>query len=321
MEDPGAQFARWLPRVPVVLTVFVVIAAAALLVWLGPVAIILVVVCALVALLVWAVAALWLWSAAEQRRRANRYVICEADYADAPRQIKSMMRRIYRSAQSVRSGQAYQRDMFGDLGLDHLVYSAAERAILSSELAAAARDLRPDARPNDRALLDDANVQIKAIKDELAAVEATFKRSAKTADTLSDRITEPERQRAAELANEEAAAAARDRRERARSRLDEVTTRASTRLDVEHGGIEDTVGSVASGYDEARQISDGVLGEGRQDDPCRDDATNESTNAPRAAMLKAANRAAGKATKFSLATAKAGADKLKNRYGGPSPKQ
>ncbi len=198
MEDPGQRFVRWLPWVPFVLFAGVAIAAVALIAWLGPVAIIFVVACALVALLAWATLAFVLWSAAEQRRRASRYVICEADYTDAPRPIKSTMRGIYRSAQLMRSGRAYQSDIFGDLGLDHVVYSAAERAILSSELCAAARDLRPDAEPNDRALLDDANAQIQAIKEELAEIEATLKRSSKTDDKLSKSMIEPERQRAAE---------------------------------------------------------------------------------------------------------------------------
>jgi hypothetical protein len=290
----------------------VAIAALALIARLGPVAIILVVVCALVALLVWATLALVLWSAAEQRRRASRYVICEADYADAPRPIKSTMRRIYRSAQSMRSGRAYQSDMFGDLGLDHLVYSAAEQAILSAELSAATRDLWPDAKSNDRALLDEANAQIQVIKDELAAVEVTLKRSSKTAAKLSESMMAPERQRVAEQAREQAATAAADRRERARSRLEEVNARANMRFDVEYGGVEDKVRAVAAGYEEVRQVAEGILG-GNEGSKSRRDEVAEDSNTVRDAVFRAAKVTAGKATRFSVATAKAGADKLKNR--------
>ena len=172
MEDPGGQLVRRLQWVTVALAAVVAIAAVGLLAWLGPVAVILVVFCVVIAVVGGIAAAILLWLAAEQRRRTCRYVICEADYANAPRQIKAALRRIYKSARSVRSGAAYQRDMFGDLGIDQVVYSAAERAILSSELAAAARDLRPDAKASDQALLDDVNEQIRTIKDELASIRS-----------------------------------------------------------------------------------------------------------------------------------------------------
>jgi hypothetical protein len=142
--------------------------------------------------------------------------------------------------------QAYQRDMFGDLGLDHAVYSAAERAIHSAELATAIRDLRPDAVPSDRILLEDARAQIRAITQELSAVEATLKRGAKAADKLSERIVEPERQRAAETARETAAAAAKERRDQACSRLEEVCARADTALGVQHDGVEERIVAVAA---------------------------------------------------------------------------
>lgn len=316
MGPCARRFERWLPWVPMVLLLFVAYVTVALTNWLGPDGIILAIACALVALLLWPTLAFMLWSAADRRRRADRYVICEADYADAPRPIKSTMRRIYRLAQSVRSGPAYQRDMFGELGLDQLVYSAAERAILSSDLSAAARDLRPDAMANDRALLDDANAQIQGIKDELSAIEATLKRCSKTADNLSQSMTAPERRRADEQAREQAAAAAADRRERARSRLEEVNVRAITRPDVDGGEVEDKVRAVAAGYDEVRQVTEGILGGGKGNGARRDDVAKDSNNTVRDNAFRAVKFATAQATKLSVAAAKARADKLKNRDGG-----
>jgi hypothetical protein len=320
MEDPGKRYLRWLWLVPIVLTVVVAAAAAALFHRLGPGAIVLVVICAFLALLVWGIVASWLWFAAEQCRRASRYVICEADYADAPRQIKSTMRRMYRSARSMRSGQAYRQNMFGDLELDQLVYSAAERAVLSSELSAAARDLRPDSAPGDRTVLDDANAQIRAISDELARVESALKRSATTADILSESIAEPERQRAATLAQEQADAEARARHDRARGHLEDVTTRASARLDLDDSEVEDRIGAVSAGFDEARQVSAKFLGDPTSLTHRQDEIADDSTSTTRDAVFKAARFTAGKAAKLSAATAKAGVEKIRSRAGNQSPR-
>ncbi|WP_396908636.1 hypothetical protein [Mycolicibacterium sp.] len=313
MVDPGKDLVRWLQWVACGLAAAVALVAVALFAWLGPVAIILVVVCVLAAVVAGVVAAGWLWVVAEQRRRACRYVLCEEDYADAPRQIKSTMRRIYRSARSVRSGAAHQQDMFGDLSLDQVVYAAAERAILSSELSAGIRDLRPDAKAADQALIENVNEQIRAIKDELASVEATFKRSARTADNLSERITEPERRRAAEHAKEAAEAAASDRRERARTRLEEVSMRADATLDLSHGDVEDRIDAVAAGYDEAKQVSDQILNDLNGVQAPRADTRNDSATTTRDSVRKAAKFTAGQAAKLSAAVAKASGDKLKNR--------
>lgn len=303
-----------MPAVPVALIAVVALIAAGLFYWLGPAAIVLVIGCALLALLLWAVVSMWLWLRAEQQRRAARYVICEADYEDAPRQIKSSMRRIYRSARAVRAGHAYQGDMFGELGLDHLVYSAAERAVLSSELAAAVRDLRPDAKRSDHSLLHDADAQVASIKDELASVEAMFKRSATTADNLSERITEPERRRAAQVAEEEAATAADDRRRQALRRLEDVSTRANAGTDLEHSQVEDRIAAVAAGYDDITEVSDRILGDVSVNVPAPngDDGSPPSSRT-RDSAVRAAKFTAGKTAKWSASAAKAGTEKIKNR--------
>ncbi len=312
MDDPGNRYLRWSPWIPAILLAVVAAAAIALFIGLGPIAILPVAICVAVAIVLWAIASASLWLMADRQRRSVRYAICEADYTDAPRQIKLTMRRIYRSAGSLKAGQAYQRDMFGDLGLDHAVYSAAERAIHSAELATAIRDLRPDAVPSDRILLEDARAQIRAITQELSAVEATLKRGAKAADKLSERIVEPERQRAAETARETAAAAAKERRDQACSRLEEVCARADTALGVQHDGVEERIVAVAAGYDEARQISDKALGNATQVVPSAGNATRDSHESAHDVALRAAKFTAGRAAKWSTAAAKASAQKLKN---------
>lgn len=308
MEDPGKDLMRWLQFAAIGFGAVAVIASAGLLAWLGPVAIILAVIICLVGIVAWLVAAAGLWLTAERRRRAVRYVICEDDYADAPRQIKSTMRRIYRGAQSVRDSQAHQRDMFGDLSLDEAVYGAAERAILSSELSAGIRDLRPDAQSSDQALLDDANQQIRVIKDELAAVEATFKRGAKSAEKLSQRVTEPERQYAAEQTRQHAASAANERREQARARLEEASLRASSVHRLETDTVSDQINAVAEGYDEARQVSDRVLDRPSVSASHKSDA--DAAGSTRDAIVKAAKLTVG-AAKWSASAAKSGAERFK----------
>lgn len=310
MEDPRKDLARQLQLVAIGLAAATAIATGGLVTWLGPVAVLLAIVVGLVAIVAGFAIALWLWLAAERRRRALRYVICEDDYSDAPRQIKSTMRRIYRSAQSVRTSQAHQRNMFGDLSLDEVVYRAAERAILSSELAAAARDLRPDAKSSDQTLLDEANDQIRAIKDELAAVEATFKRSAEIAEDLSQRVTEPDRSRATENARQDAAFEARERGERARTRLEEISMRVNTATTLQPDFVGDRIDSVAAGYYEATKVSDQVLDGPSETINRSSDAQLPTTDGTRDAAMKAARLTSGVA-KWTGATAKSTAEKFR----------
>lgn len=310
MEDPGKDLMHWLQLAAIGLAAISAISIVGLFVWLGPVAFILAVVIGLVAIVAWAAVGLCLWLAAERRRRAVRYVICEADYADAPRQIKSTMRRIYRSAESVQSSPAHHLEMFGDLSVTDVVYSAAERAILSSELAAGARDLRPDAQASDQTLLDDVNEQIRAIKDELAVVDATFKRSAKSAEKLSQRVSEPERRRATEQAKQTAAAAASDRRERARAHLEEVSLRVKSTPAAASDDVMERIDAVAAGYDEATHVSNRVLNEpsDRADSDSNTEAPPASTT--RDTVAKAAKFTAS-AAKWSVSAAKSSTDKFK----------
>lgn len=310
MEDPGKDLLRWQQLAAAAIAVLVAIAIVGLFAWLGPIAIISAVAIVLVAIVVSVAIALWLWLVAERRRRSVRYVICEDDYADAPRQIKATMRRICHSAKSVQVSQAHQRDMFGDLSVDEVVYGAAQRAILSSELAAAMRDLRPDAASSDQTLLDEANEQIRAIKDELAAVEAAFKRSAKTAEQLSKHVTEPERQRAAERDRLRAESAARERREGARAHLEEVSQQAEIAPVSEFDNMIDRIESVAAGYNDARDASDRVL-----NGPSATADRASSSDVPSAGSTRDSAKKAAKLTasaaKWSATAAKSSVERLK----------
>lgn len=310
MEDPGKDLVRRQQLAAALTAALAAIAIIGLFAWLGTIAIIPAVVIVLLAIIVSVAIALWLRLIAERRRRAVRYVICEDDYADAPRQIKSTMRRISQSARSVQDGQAHQRRMFGDLNIGEIVYGAAERAILSSELAAGARDLRPDAESTDQALLDEVNEQIRAIKDELAAVEATFKRSAKSAEDLSRQVTEPERQRAAEQARRSAASAASDRRERARTHLEELSLQARGTSAPESDNVIVRIESVAAGYDEATQVSDRVLNGLDELVNVNADAGAPTASSTRDTVAKAAKLTAS-AAKWSAAAAKSNSKKFR----------
>jgi hypothetical protein len=252
--------------------------------------------------------AIWLWDLADSRRRRTGYVICEASYGDAPRQIKATMRRIYKSARTVRGGTAYQQGMFGAVELDRLVYSAAERAVLSSELCAGMRDLKADARREDHELLETAQQQLADIRVYIEDVEGALTRSADTANRLSASI--PAKEVAAQQAAREAAAAAADRRRHARARVEEASTRASAPTKVAGGDVEDRVSSVYAGYQEASKISNDVLTGPTSSVPNSDADERPST---RETAWKAAKWTAGKTTKASVAAAKFGADKLKKR--------
>ncbi|STZ33326.1 Uncharacterised protein [Mycolicibacterium smegmatis] len=299
MEDPGAKLTRWLPAIaPVALAVVVAVGVATVSAWGAVVGGVLTVASLLVVVIAGIVFAAYLWLAAEDYRRKEGYVVCEADYADAPRQIKATMRRIYRSARAVRVGRAHQDGMFGELELDRLVFAAAEQAILSSEVAAGVRDLKPDAQESDRELIAVADTQIKAITEHLVEVERTLKRSASTADHLSKKIAEPEKRWAEQKAADEARTAAQDRRRRAREKLEEATVEAKAKVPVEAADIEERIAAVATGYDEVTQVSGGEEGE-KVDSPSHVSSTDEDPKAVGPAAIRAAKYSAVQATKRS----------------------
>lgn len=256
MNDPGIAMTRWLAWIaPVAAAIVVAIGIATVWAWGGFIGIALTLVCALVVAVAAMALAAYLWLSAEDYRRAMGYVVCEADYPDAPRQIKSTMRRIYRSGHVVRTGQAHQQGMFGEVELDRLVFASAQQAIVASGVAAGIRGLRSDANAGDRELIADAEKQIKEITKHLSDVEARFKRTASTASQLSESIAEPDRLRAEQKAREEASAAAEVRRRQARQKLEQATVEAKATERMDATDLEDRVSAVAAGYVEASRIS------------------------------------------------------------------
>jgi hypothetical protein len=262
--------------------------------------------------------ALVLWEVAEERRRRVAYVIADVSYAGAPGQVKSTMRRIHKHARAMRGGRAHQEGMFGDVGLDQLVYEAAEQAVISSELSGAIADLKESASSDDREALAAASGQVEDIGRYLQRVEASLKRAATTANRLSEKIVRPEEERAARQLAEEAAAAEADRRAQAMSRLNTATARASVQPTVDVADVEDRVTAVHAGYEEVTQVSDAVL-QGRptpvasDQAPAKDEPEEDRRRLAREAVWKVTKVSASKAGKFSAAAAKAGGDKFRDR--------
>lgn len=243
-------------------------------------------------------------------RRASGYVICELDYPAAPRQVKTAMRRIYNSSRSIRGGRAYLDGMFGDMALDQLVYSAAERAVLSSELSTAVTDLKPDATAADKATLVEANAQIDDIIAYLRDVESALEGGGKSASKLSGQIVEPERQRAAAQQAEAAAEASAARRESARKRVEDATASAAAKKGLDPSDVEDRIHAVSAGYGEAVSISDSALKVPSVDDvKTGDQSKSDSASAARNATRKAAKITA----RASTAAAKSSAQWYKSR--------
>lgn len=256
-------------------------------------------------------AAIQLWEWIEIRRRETGYVICEGSYIAAPRHIKRSMRRIYKSARTVRDGNAYRQGMLERLELDRLVYSAAERAVISSELSAGTQDLRMDARGDDQQLLDSAEQQLADIREYIEDVEIALKRTAETASRLSASIPDPVKERAEQQAAREAALASEARRRDARARVKEASVRAGAPAKVSSTEVEEHVSAVYSGYREASRISNEILaGEGPLVSNEDEGAERRSTSAT---AWKVARWTASKATKASSAAAKYSADQIKKR--------
>lgn len=319
LPDPARNLIRWLQVLTVVVVALIFVVAALMFRSMGPIAVVFVLPFALLAFLVALAVAVYLWVFAEGQRRASGYMICEMHYPDASRQIKASMRRIYRSGRSVQIGKAYQDGMFGDVEVDRLVYSAAARAVVSSELTSAIRDLRPDADAEDRAALEGANSQIKEIADYLADVEAALKQGAAEADELSKQVSEPEQQRERERRAQEKVVMQDDRRQRARSRLDDAKAKAEVLEDVNANEVIERISAVRLGYSEARDVSDSILSPrvepaGTSTTQASDRAGKPTDNAPTGeAFLRSASASASKVGRLSAAAARAGARKLRER--------
>ena len=317
-DDPARRL-KWLLfyGVPLLAVVVIVINVVAMNVW-GPGAVIPLILLDVIAVggLPWLAAMLWV--AAEERRVLTEYVISEHSYRDAPRAVTSIMRRIHKSARSVKSGRANTEGMFGDLGTDQLIYEAAQQAVVSSELSAAARELNASQTSEDRDALESASGQLDEILQYLQEVEASLKRVAGTANRLSENIVQPEKDRAAEKLAEEAAAAKAQRRTHARARLDEAAIRAVGRPVSNASDIEERVSAVHEGYEEVSRISDAVLrgrpvaAEEPSLTPADGDSDDDRRRAAREAVWNATKASASKAGKLSIIATRYGGEKLRN---------
>lgn len=259
LKDPARNLMRWLQVLAVAVAALIASVAAALIWWQGPAAIVLVVPIALLVLMIGLLVALYLWVFAEGQRRTTGFMICEVHYPDAPRAVKASMRRIYRASHLVQSGSAFSVGIFGDLPLDRLVYSAAERAVVCSELVAAIRHLRPDAVDADRVALEDANTQIRDLTAFITDVELALERSADSAKQLSVQMAGRERRREASTAASPQVVIREDCHTRARSRLDEARDRARTMDEVDINDVADRIQAVQLAYQETAEIANKVL--------------------------------------------------------------
>lgn len=320
VPDPARNLMRWLQGLATVVALVIAAATVALIWSIGPAGIIFAIPFALLLVLLGVTGALFLWAYAEAQRRKGGYMICEIHYPDAPRQVKANMRRIYRAGRSVKSGAAYRGGVFGKLEIDRLVYSAADRAVASSQLSAAIRDLRPNARVEDRAVLEKANAQIKEITDYLAEVEQALGQSAATAKGLSDRLDVPSRPEAQQRVVTAQAVARDDRRQRARERLDDVQRRVQS---FDDGGLHDVterIAAVDQGHREASEVSKKVFAPdlsreigGPQSREAESVDSGADTELARDAVLRAAAASAGRVRRLSPTAAKASLRKLRQR--------
>lgn len=312
MDDPAPSFRlRWLVALVVVALLLVVLAVIVAPAWegLGLFLSIALVVGAVVGLAVGFVA---IWVSAEQRRHVTGYVICEAQYLDAPRKIKASMRRIYRSAASVRSGEAYRAGMFKDLEIDRLVFGAAEHALVSAELATAIRGLSDNARSQDGAALATAKAKLQEIQDQLLDVENSLTRGSKTAEQLSRRLAEPDQSRAREQAAERRAAEEAASREFARARLDDVVVRAAgMESKIDAAAVEEKIEATHLGYEEVVTLSAGLIGT-----PAARSTAPTPGSAPKFGkedVAKVAQASGVQARKLSAAAAKWGSNRVRSQ--------
>ena len=249
--------------------------------------------------------------AAEDRRHATGYVICEAQYLAAPGKIKASMRRIYKSRASLKAGTASQSGMLPGTEIDRLVYQAARRALLSAELATAARELSADARAEDNDALGAASAKLQEIQNQLIDVEKRLTRSSAVASKLSQRLAEPEKKRAIEDIAGRHAAESTQRRGVARARLDAAAARAkSVDSNLDGVDVEERISAVHAGYEEVVTLSGGLIGMPDHQSERANKASAESKDT-REDIAKAVKASALKAGKLSRAAAKLGAARIK----------
>lgn len=241
-------------------------------------------------------------------RRATGYVISEDSYKHAPRSIKVSMRRIYKAAASIESGRAHQEGMFGDIGVTRLVYSAAQRAVLSSELRASTADLMGAAglvAAVEQTQLSQTRLQ--DLTNEVKEVERSLGRTKKTARKLSSDLEAPDRAAKMRRAKE----AQKRRQQAAVDRVDEVTARIDGSSAPDARDLEDRVTAVYAGYNETTAITDRAQ---KLSAPPESDAKRISRPQVAARTTwKAAKSTASGVGKLSKAAASLGSAAVENR--------
>lgn len=207
---------------------------------------------ALVGVILYFCSAMYVNFRAALHRRATGYVISYDSYKHAPRSIQVSMRRIYKSAASIEGGRAHRDGMFGDIEVTRLVYSAASRAVLSSELAESARDLicvEGFAASSEETRLVQA--RLKSLASEVQAVEKSLGRAKKAESQLSSDLEELDRAAVKQRTNQ----TRQQQRVDTIKRIDEVTARIDATTTLDARDIEDRVTSVHAGYKEAEAIT------------------------------------------------------------------
>lgn len=237
------------------------------------------------------------------------YAISDDSYKHAPTRIKASMAGIYKAAGSIEGGRAHRDGMFGDIEVTRLVYSAAKRAVLSSELAESTRDLR---RIDDFAGSREqrhAKDRIEELVSEVRAVEQSLRRAKKVEGKLSRNLEEIDRTTAARRASE----ARRQKRAAAIGRIDEVTAQIDATTAPDATGVEDRITSVHAGYEDAEAITRQAGQIPSQEPEIEDSATAPESDGVARKTWSAAKSSAVGAGKLSKSAARFGASEIEKR--------
>jgi hypothetical protein len=256
-----------------------------------------------------------IWTFVEFFNHQQASTIVEKDYLDAPPDIRRTMARIYRAARSVRRGEAHTRGFIDGTELQRVVYSAAQQAVLSSELSVDIRELTLSRDPEDRRTVAEAEKQIDGIRKNIKAVEARFSRAADTAKQLSEEVIRPERERENAAKRAQKQAIDDERYGEARSRLTDATERAKLQAQISEDGtsLENHITGMRDGFQEVAEISKRV--ERGPVLPNDSAAPEGESDAPGSRALKIAKSAATQGMRLSGKAARSAAKKLKEKRG------
>lgn len=149
--------------------------------------------------------------------------------------------------------------MFGDVDVDSVLYSAALQVVQTSTINAPLRKLKAHAGPDDEDAVRRGRDALDRIGEQLDKIEADLRAAARDGKHLSKQLAATDRARIVESLDEQAAERHREAGARARAAVDDAIARAGVESAGDTTTIADRVAVVAAGYDEARQVSHGVL--------------------------------------------------------------